>query len=555
MLDDIAGWAGAAGERNWSVGNARIRVIAGVLPVLAVTLAMALPTLWYPYGRDQGQYAYFARQWRDGNAPYRDLWDQKPPGFYLIIMLLQEMLGTGMHVQRVGDLAAAAGIALLLWLLARRLGGSIARGAGLAAACCFPIVYFGGFIYWDTAQPEIWLSLFATAAVVSITGPPSLPRTALSFGLLAAAVLVKLPAAVLAPFLAVMLWLRLAERPPMLLAKHLGAAAGGMLGPAVAVAALVLRHHDAWRNMVEILLRYNAYYVMAKAGEVTMLDLVWQPLSFQLEAPATVLLYLLGLAVGVRLLSRTAWRTVLLWCAGSFLVLLVQKKYYLYHYVVLLPPVCYLVGLGVAWLGFLLHRFAAGGGSDLGRAGRRATAGLSAAGLCLLFTWGQVRPFYTGYLDRWWDLVSGRMGHFRFYSQFGGPDGYEYISNSMIARFLRWNAGPADFLAVQGFEPALYELTGLSCPSRFYSTFPLMDPKLSAFRPEWRHEYRTSLSQSHPRWIVTAGAPPLWLPDLYRKVEAHHRLEVWMATAPDAPPPVLRRLGDAPPPHVRHMVE
>src|ERR1043166_2581740 len=52
-------------------------------PWLALLAAPLLaPSLWYPFGRDQGVFAYAGRVILRGGWPYRDVWDLKPPGIY-----------------------------------------------------------------------------------------------------------------------------------------------------------------------------------------------------------------------------------------------------------------------------------------------------------------------------------------------------------------------------------------------------------------------------------------------------------------------------------------
>src|SRR5882724_9164740 len=64
--------------------------------------AAGLFTLWlfvqismFKYGRDQGIYATVAATMLRGGMPYRDAWDFKPPGIYVIYALARAVFGPG----------------------------------------------------------------------------------------------------------------------------------------------------------------------------------------------------------------------------------------------------------------------------------------------------------------------------------------------------------------------------------------------------------------------------------------------------------------------------
>ncbi len=74
------------------------------------------PTLFYPFGRDQGLYFYIAREWAArGALPYRDSFDQKPPGIYCIYGLANWLSGNAQWGIRALELAAVRGRGFLLW--------------------------------------------------------------------------------------------------------------------------------------------------------------------------------------------------------------------------------------------------------------------------------------------------------------------------------------------------------------------------------------------------------------------------------------------------------
>src|SRR5215472_17532925 len=98
-----------------------------LLALVAALLIVRLPSLVQPMGPDQALYAYVGERILHGELAYRDAWDQKPPGIHYIYAGLRALSKRDAIVP-AADLAAAALIAALLWMLGTRLGGPIAGG-------------------------------------------------------------------------------------------------------------------------------------------------------------------------------------------------------------------------------------------------------------------------------------------------------------------------------------------------------------------------------------------------------------------------------------------
>ena len=110
------------------------RLSRGVFWALFATcVALRVPSLQQPAGADQALYGYVGQRILHGELPYRDAWDQKPPGIHATYAVLWA-LWPDERVVPAADLAVAAVTALLLLILGRRLGPP---GAGEVAALVF----------------------------------------------------------------------------------------------------------------------------------------------------------------------------------------------------------------------------------------------------------------------------------------------------------------------------------------------------------------------------------------------------------------------------------
>src|SRR5437660_5916041 len=98
-----------------------------LLALTAALLIVRLPSLVQPMGPDQGLYAYVGERILHGELAYRDAWDQKPPGIHYVYAALRSLSKRDVIVP-ASDLAVAAVVAALLWMVGTRLGGPIAGG-------------------------------------------------------------------------------------------------------------------------------------------------------------------------------------------------------------------------------------------------------------------------------------------------------------------------------------------------------------------------------------------------------------------------------------------
>lgn len=82
-----------------------------------------------PLERDEGEYAYFAQRLLHGDLPYRDMFNQKPPGTFLAYLPPVKLFGTSVAAIHVTMYLWTAAAAVFVYLIGRRLAGR------LAAAC------------------------------------------------------------------------------------------------------------------------------------------------------------------------------------------------------------------------------------------------------------------------------------------------------------------------------------------------------------------------------------------------------------------------------------
>ena len=99
--------------------------------VFLALVAWRLPSIARPAGGDQHLYAYTAERLRAGDVPYRDAWDQKPPGVF-VAYAGALAFWPDVHVIAVLDVLVSVATALLLIGIGRRLfGGRVGELSGV----------------------------------------------------------------------------------------------------------------------------------------------------------------------------------------------------------------------------------------------------------------------------------------------------------------------------------------------------------------------------------------------------------------------------------------
>lgn len=475
----------------------------------ALALAFGLPSLLYPYGRDQGLFFYAAREWLlRGQVLYRDVWDHKPPVIYFLHMLSLSLFGETLWGIRVLELCVAVP---LLGFAAARLatprGEPLAPGVLGASWLGASVLYYGWFDYWHSGQCEIWGAIWAVAALASIlrfererwawlgggffcalalfTKPPSLPFVLLASGALVLRVLET----------------RLGR--PKRLTRAAGMFALGGLAFGVPLLALFAAK-GALRPMLEILVGANSTCVAHERGVSSLPELFWRSTdSFRIFQPfsgialaAAVLAPLVALARRDRaVVGRYLAPLLLLFCA--WLGVVMQLKFYHYHWGA--------AAGGFAVLAGVLYQ-------DL----QRLLAGLQKKWLApLVFVTGVFVAFIGSHmqLERYYRTAvhlarraQGKLGDDEYALFFDIPSYYSCRDPMVVGKWLKRHAAPGDTLAVRGFEPEVYAWAGLHYTGRFYWTTFLTHPGRAYRRDALVAEDRAVLEQTPPRWVVTINA-------------------------------------------------
>jgi hypothetical protein len=465
-----------------------------------------------------------------GGSPYRDVWDIKPPGIYLIYTVIVGLFGPRIVAARAVDLLCQSITVALLYLLGRRL---VRRDAALFGALIYAAVYLHSG-YWSMAQAEGFAALPTSAALLLAQHGRHRNQFAPYFaaGILCGWVALHKFTLVL-PCLLGLWWLD--RTPRRVLLTALGAALPLLL------ALAYLHRIGAWDAYVEIQRWFVAPYArFAQDGETAWTRARAGTLDFAGDYWLACLLALAGAAAVAWRPDARAGLPLLAWLALALAGVAVQGKYFGYHWIPAMPPLALLAGAGLSRL-YQLPLSVSGRGSGGGvNPHRRHTTPQRPTPLpCLIaILAASLIADWPSYRDGC-RITLGSLPRREYNARFGRPNGgdYSYLADLDAARYVRAATRPGEGVFIWGFEPLVYVLAERRPPTRFHFAVPLVSPGTP---DSWRRELLRDLTARPPRlFLVLRNDAIPWasgraddseaqlrqFTELHRFLQRHYRFE------------------------------
>lgn len=320
-------------------------------------------SLIYPFGRDQGTYGYAGWVLLDGGMPYRDVLVIKPPMTIVVHTAAMGLFGVNTWAIRALDLGWTAATSLAIAAIAHELWAR--RDIAFAAGLAYPFLYYQ-LDYWNTAQTDGWMVLpLALGLWMTLRGGRALgadPSGAFGRWVIAGCFV---GVAVLFKYTAILMGLPLIVAFAFIAQNYGMRAWWGPLFVAIGSAAalvgcwLWLLAFGAWEAFTEIQLDMVVPYAQRRSDEGSLVDMLARLLRLRgLRAdllPLTIAgpLALIPAVLGARRLGPNGmWGLAIVlasWlCALANVV--VQGKFFEYHYQPLAGPSALLMGLGSCWI-------------------------------------------------------------------------------------------------------------------------------------------------------------------------------------------------------------
>lgn len=465
-VNKVGGTAATGAHEHARYHFGKLVHVAEVAAVTIVVLFLGAPSLVYPFGRDQGEYAYIATAALHGKVIYRDVFNVKPPMTHIAHELALLAFGHTMLAIRILDLFWQSATAVIILFIARR--ACKRQSIGVLAAVLYALFYYQ-FGYWDTAQTDGFLTLPVALGVWAFIEARDgcWDWRYIACGLMTSiASLFKYPIGILAPLLAL---------PPLWLARQHRVRAGVQILLGFSLPLLLclvaLARQNALQDFLFVQFNYIPQYTAGRGGDSYLIDVVRHLFLGNLS---NIVLWLsavalaLETALAVRRRHLGQFSPVLIWWVAALASYAAQNKAYPYHALPLLAP----ISIIFAYLPFALRE-----ASPESRLIRLLAVGLGEATLLTLLTAHLTQAYPCDYravaeVVRGQTTLTALAENSAFIVP-NGPDTYSMRAQVEVARYIDARLDPDDKIFVWGFEPTIYFLAHRDCASRFIYNYPL----------------------------------------------------------------------------------
>jgi hypothetical protein len=492
--------------------EARTSLLSRALLALAVLFVVvrALPILSFPMGCDHGTYLTIAQGLLEGKQLYRDLWDNKPPGIFIVYAGIAKLFGRATWSVPVIDILLLLVISYFLFRFTEPYLGR----AGAAIAVMAHASWHGEMKYFWIAQPETFQVVCVLAGYLLMKRRGRWSRVSwFAAGLLlGCGCWLKYNAIAFLPFLLFLPFLDtsgLDREPPKVsltipwrnwLARAAFFTAGLAVAIGIVLAWIVLK--GAWPAMkeaqFEVLPRYaamavqrNPHYLLSVFARTNYFLGVW-------NLWAT----LAGLLVAWRRRDLGRFAPVFLGALSAYAATVTQVRFADYYF-----QTCYPFFAGIwAYLAVSIYE----GSRVLARSFRQRGWRLAAALVWIVFAEALFWPLpgeFSKLTMRYEELREWRVDAKSFQSHYPRQLPFEHFDGEFeVIDYLQRNARPSDGVYVWSFKCQIYYLTGHQPPTRFVSNLGIIS--LWSL-PSWRGELMRDLRNARPRFIVVARGDQL----------------------------------------------
>ncbi|MGA2679166.1 MAG: glycosyltransferase family 39 protein [Sedimentisphaerales bacterium] len=486
-------------EKQVTVCLSRIWPWVAIIAVIIAAAVIRSRLLSVPFERDEGEYAYIAQQMLKGVPPYISAYSMKLPGIYVVYALIMTLFGqthTGIHL---GLLIFNAATIFAVFLLAKKLFGSI---AAVAAGGVYAVLSITSGVTGLWANAEHFVILPALVGLLLIcnsngkTGYVRLLIAGLLFGL---AFIIKQHGIMFAIFGTLyLLYSGLRQRP----IQWLKVIISQIIFNAMVFLPFVIVCLFYWFYGTFDKFWFWTFTYAREYAAVVSLDDAWRLFAHQ----AKMMFYegfpiwFLSIFGFFAVVVTKRYRQLAALTAGFFIfsfLAVCPGLYFRNHYFIfLLPAAAILAGISIAVIDGLY-------------------AGTMPMPLRLAIT-GTIGLIVIGYT-----LYNQRECLFELSPEDVCRKVYSvnpFPESLQIAKFIRDNSRPDAPIAVIGSEPQICFYSGRRSATKYIYTYPLMEPQPHA--RQMQEEMIVQVETANPQFVVFVNVSMSWLarPDSVKKI-------------------------------------
>lgn len=467
----------------------RLKIWTAILLLLVVifTALIRFPYLNVPLERDEGGYAYIAWRMDQGELPYKDAYDNKPPLIYFIYLLIFKVFGYSAKAIHSFLLLWVVAEVLLIYKFCRQLFHK--ESIALLAAAIFAFLTSEPGVFGGTANTEIFMLLPLVGSYVFLlkAKEEQNPRWLFLCGVLNGVAFMIKPVAIynFAGAIVYFSFLTFKKHEFNSLGKKLCHSIIGFM----AVPILILIYFwwkGAATELIYWTFAYNLDY-MSVGGPIMSreaLSSFWRRFSFILKGD--ILFWVFCLYAFVLLLRKNAEAAVLLmaWLVMSFFGVASGKRFFPHYFIQIIPP----LAVGAAWGMWYLISVQMKAIKDPGL--RRSLIYSLVAGIIILPLKANYKYLFIYTPDQIPKLIYNVN---------------PFVAARQVASYLAAQTSPADTIAILGSEPEILYYAQRKSATKYLYFHHILWRKTSAEVLQKQKEAITEIANSNPQYLVAVN--------------------------------------------------
>jgi len=481
-----------------------------LLAMLLFFVFLRLPTLYEPLGRDQGIFATIASGLLEGKIPYRDLWDHKPPGIYVLYALAFKLLGMGIRSIPLFDGLYTIFTLLLFFKLAKEF---FDRNSAYLATLLLTILLSGIFFlgWWGRGQPEVFI-LLPLLGMIYLLKPVELRERPSSFILLAGisgGIAFSLKSTIFPLLFLIFLFLLIESG-----INSEGIKKGTLkvllfsLGVIIALLPFLIFF---WVNgaLHDVIYSNVTFNLITHINHPFNLDFLKKMINtlYRIggEIPFIWLTILILAVYRIGQITKDEKKKgglLIMWSIGTLLSISIGWWLFYYHFIILIPPLALLASSGL----FQLMDRLPSQGRKIHQMSRRPLLYLFISLLSFEFLFAYLHSYVsTGITPA---LIGGeKTDQEEIYSRFRVQEftlkDFSFSEDYRISLYLRGHTQKAEKIFIWGWESLIYFLSERKPASRFIFIYPLIQSDFDT-RENFRKILLAELKKERPRYFVVA---------------------------------------------------
>ncbi|HYE64960.1 MAG TPA: hypothetical protein VD966_05225, partial [Pyrinomonadaceae bacterium] len=223
-----------------------------------------------------------------------------------------------------------------------------------------------------------------------------------------------------------------------------------------------------------------------------VIEFLWRGKVMAVSIPAIMV----GWAILWRQRQPVLW-VVAAWTLAALFCVVLQNKFFPYHWHPILPPLALLGGIGF----HALLRQAPDGAPSSSVLVLRLFAWAS---LAVVLFHASIRPVH--YAVDWLGFISGQKSEQEYYSHFFDGGLVKPVEDIQAAAYIRTRTEEKDRIAIWGYDAGITYLAGRTTASRLGGwLWPVVAGDGTPFREKYRREYIQSSHAEPPTYFVVKG--------------------------------------------------